>query len=244
MSRSVRFLEICLFCVVLLWGSASAWGYSYEYSDAPGYGDAWHVDGTWQRLGTKWDREYNSNGEDSSDDGISWSTDGGNTWGNSQVNVGDSLMFRFHVTRAAFGTHDYDQLDAWVDWDGDQIFETDSETVMDQIKWDKGDTEYVDGDWHNYVNTHGVAPNPDAQLEEYFVSAAFTVPSGIDSLWLRARVVCNTSIPDGGMTPYGKVHQGEVEDYRIAVVPEPGTLMLLGCGLLGLAGFGRRRFNA
>jgi hypothetical protein len=30
-------------------------------------------------------------------------------------------------------------------------------------------------------------------------------------------------------------------DFRLSEVPEPGTLLLVGCGLLGLSAFGRRR---
>ena len=32
--------------------------------------------------------------------------------------------------------------------------------------------------------------------------------------------------------------------HRVAVVPEPGTLMMFGTGLLGLAGIVRRRFRS
>ncbi|MCG8564531.1 MAG: PEP-CTERM sorting domain-containing protein [Desulfobacterales bacterium] len=33
------------------------------------------------------------------------------------------------------------------------------------------------------------------------------------------------------------------EDAAISPIPEPGTMLLLGCGLMGLAGMGRRRFT-
>jgi hypothetical protein len=41
----------------------------------------------------------------------------------------------------------------------------------------------------------------------------------------------------------GMAYTGEVEDYRMNVIPEPGTLVLLGFGLLSLAGYQKARFG-
>jgi len=44
----------------------------------------------------------------------------------------------------------------------------------------------------------------------------------------------------------GVAYDGEVEDYRVEIsspVPVPASLVLLGMGLLGFAGFGRRKIN-
>ena len=76
--------------------SGDALATSFDYGDAPGYGEATHFTPDWQRLGTAWDAEPSQNLVDTSDDGVSWSVDGAN-WGNETLYVGQTVQFRFDL---------------------------------------------------------------------------------------------------------------------------------------------------
>jgi hypothetical protein len=71
------------------------------------------------------------------------------------------------------------------------------------------------------------------------VTETITPPN--DDTWTKYSVVFHYSVGPGTGT-YD--NDTGLADVSIAATPEPGTLMLLGTGLLGFAGFARRKFGA
>jgi len=110
-----------------------------DYGDAPSsYGSASNGTGNWQKLGSKW----------GTDDGVSWSVDGGATYGWDTLTVGREVTFRFDFQRYAYGVHEYDQLKAWVDWNGNGQF--DASEVITAQQWFKNTEKDGNSNWTTY----------------------------------------------------------------------------------------------
>lgn len=213
------------------------------YAIPSSYGTATHHTTYWQELAT-----YDDSNSLVDPFGVFWSIDDGATWGRESLNVGDTVKFKFNMHKEHVGTHYADHLKVWVDWDKSGDFDAADVVLYGEELLPTG------GD----AGTH-LAPAP-GEANFSFVSSGFAIDSShIGSLWLRARVTCSESLTNGLrnswsdqweepfvstysdlFSPTGHLHQGEVEEWKIAVPDSGSTLALFGAALCVL-GFLKRR---
>jgi hypothetical protein len=245
----------------LVFGSIPAFAASYDFSDAPGYATATHSNPSWQRLGDRWDSESAPKASDTSDDGVFWSVDGGQTWGHDVITAGTTVTFRFDMYKQYWGRHSFDALRAWIDFNNDKDFTDQGELVyQDQWNFTVADINLNNPLYYekgaNYKpyrrgNTSGTGGDDGhgdytADITKFFYRDITFGASLYGDYWLRARVCCNADIGSNfnNLTPTGFIGQGEVEDWKLTIakpVPEPSTMLLLGTGLLGFAAKKRRK---
>jgi hypothetical protein len=207
------------------------------------YGTATHNTTAWQEL---------ADVPGGDEFGVSWTVDGGATWGREELYVGQSVQFKFNMHKDNIGTHYADLLTAWVDWGQDGAFDASDKVVYGE---------------HLLSNepTLGSWTTPTIPDLEYYSSVYSLTNDDVGETWLRALVTCSHSVTNmhGGtwsdqwtsdytdhyeelLTPTGFYYQGETEEWKLVVntVPEPTSIILFGMGLLGLASARKRASKA
>jgi hypothetical protein len=215
-----------------------------------------------------WTREngVNTSG-DEGDDGVRWrtSSDNGVTWTDfgtdGVITQGDVVEFSFLVGRSQTGTHEFDQVKAWADWNVDGDFDNDASEILINEKWamdeNSSDIAIIDNNGKKNTdlsNNAGVDIFNDTDLfREYTAQIQIPLDAVLGDSWLRARITCENALDNHGdgtsLLATGFYDQGETEDYQITIaaktvtdVPEPSTLLVFALGVLGIAA-GRKKLK-
>jgi len=243
----LTFANLASASTILSCDDAQAKG-AQDYGDAPSsYGSACNKTPRWQRLGTEWNNDNINQAEgadDGTDDGVSWrtSSDGGSTWTDysttGTLTQGDEVQFKFEMNRSTDGNHKYDQLKAWVDWNGNGTWENDrSEKIIKRNWWKNEDSDGIsdDGgtknnDLSNWAENNWNLPNRELRnwdIDSYrgqeifnsndtqrFFYKKMTIPldAAIGDTWMRARVVCENSLSNTNYNANYNMHPTGYQD--------------------------------
>jgi hypothetical protein len=189
---------------------------------------------------------------------IQWSTNNGANWGNSALVVGQSVEFKITMHKNEKGNHYADLLKVWVDFSGDQVFQT-GEAVLFGAHVDNASVTPWNGPGNYVVNQSfdfksGPVTLTNAMIGDHFLLARVTCSDSLLSTALGSSYAWNSQwssvYTSSNNAPYGELFsptahygQGESELVKLTVnrVPEPGTLSLLVAAMVGM---GLRRKQA
>lgn len=208
-----------------------------------------------------WNAETDPNSPDTGDNGVSWRIQNEDaTWtkfGRKELTQGQTVEFKFVVQRSTEGNHEYDNLKAWVDWNGNKSFDENSSEILVDAKWykvaDHGQVnnsfnaaasynndrkvlaefhnetiDEINANYETYKNT--VFNSVDA-IAVFKVQTQIPLDAVLGNTWMRARVVCENSLTNHSenmnLIATGYQHQGEVEDYKLSIAHVPEPTSLI-----------------
>ena len=189
--------------------------------------------------------------------GIQWSTNNGATWGTSALVVGQSVEFKITMHKNELGNHYADLLKVWVDFSGDQIYQS-NEVVLFGANIANASVTPPWGPGNVVVNqsfdfVSGPTTLTNAMIGDHYLLARVTCSDTLLSTtlgstyswnqqWSTTLATYNSDFSP--IAPYGQIFdgvhhgQGESEQVKLTVngnkVPEPGTLALFAVAMVGM----------